>query len=140
MIVNWPQGVGRVVMSSEAAGSATALTLYKGHHTWLRSWLARRLGCAWDAADLAQDTFTRVLSRKDLHGIRQPRAFLTTVAHGRMVNHLRRKEIERAHLEELAALPAALAPDPAQHALIVEALAAIYRLLDGLPAAVREAF
>ena len=33
-------------------------TLYEGHHGWLRNWLRKRLGNSFDAADLAQDTFT----------------------------------------------------------------------------------
>ncbi|MDU5679729.1 sigma factor, partial [Pseudomonas aeruginosa] len=31
--------------------------LYQDHHGWLQGWLRRRLGCAENAADLAQDTF-----------------------------------------------------------------------------------
>ncbi|WP_049298462.1 sigma factor, partial [Pseudomonas aeruginosa] len=33
--------------------------LYQDHHGWLQGWLRRRLGCAENAADLAQDTFAR---------------------------------------------------------------------------------
>ena len=36
-------------------------TLYAGHHGWLQGWLRSRLGNAFDAADLAQDTFVRIL-------------------------------------------------------------------------------
>ncbi|WZB75780.1 sigma factor [Achromobacter insuavis] len=39
-------------------------TLYAEHHGWLRSWLRRKLGCPEQAADLAQDTFLRVLTSK----------------------------------------------------------------------------
>ena len=35
--------------------------LYKGYHGWLLSWLRRRLDCPHNAADMAQDTFTRLL-------------------------------------------------------------------------------
>ena len=36
--------------------------LYNDHHHWLTGWLRRKLGCPDNAADLAQDTFIRVLS------------------------------------------------------------------------------
>ena len=35
--------------------------LYSEHHGWLQNWLRGKLGCAADAADLAQDTFLRIL-------------------------------------------------------------------------------
>ncbi|WP_049019952.1 sigma factor, partial [Burkholderia cenocepacia] len=36
--------------------------LYADHHAWLRGWLSRKLGCAHRAADLAHDTFVRLLA------------------------------------------------------------------------------
>ncbi|WP_350649943.1 sigma factor, partial [Pseudomonas sp. HY13-MNA-CIBAN-0226] len=38
--------------------------LYNDHHHWLTGWLRRKLGCPDNAADLAQDTFIRVLSAR----------------------------------------------------------------------------
>ncbi len=35
---------------------------YRAHHGWLAHWLQRRLGNAAEAADLMQDTFTRLLA------------------------------------------------------------------------------
>lgn len=59
-------------------------TLYSHHHGWLQAWLRRRLGCADDAADLAQDTFMRLLGRPVQalapEALREPRAYLTTLA------------------------------------------------------------
>ena len=47
--------------------------LYSDHHGWLVGWLRRRLGNPCDAADLAQDTFVRVLGKpQSLHGGREP--------------------------------------------------------------------
>ncbi|WP_439645857.1 sigma factor [Methylobacillus glycogenes] len=37
-------------------------SLYSNHHGWLYGWLKRKLGDAGDAADLAQDTFVRILT------------------------------------------------------------------------------
>ena len=57
-----------------------------------------------------------------------------------MVNHLRRKDLERAYLETLASLPASSAPSPEARALALEALLEIDVMLDALPIAVRRAF
>lgn len=54
--------------------------LYADHHSWLHGWLRRRLGNAYDASDLAHDTFLRILTKDVLPPIREPRAFLTTIA------------------------------------------------------------
>lgn len=115
-------------------------TLYRDHHGWLQGWLRKRLGCAFDAADLVHDTYLRILARRDAEAIREPRSYLTTIAHGLMVNHLRRKDLERAYLDTLAHLPETLMPSPEERALALEALQQIDMLLDGLPVAVRRAF
>lgn len=54
--------------------------LYQSNHAWLYGWLRRRLGCADNAADLAQDTFARILASRRVLDAREPRAYLTTVA------------------------------------------------------------
>lgn len=101
--------------------------------------MLRKLGCRADAADLTQDTFLRVLANPP-PTLREPRAFLGTIAHGLMVNHLRRRDLERACLDALALLPDHLAPSPEERALFLEALYAVDAALDGLPAPVRRAF
>jgi len=114
--------------------------LYGSHHGWLVGWLRRKLGCAHSAADLAQDTFVRVLLRPERLPVREPRAFLATVAHGLVVDLLRRRDLERAYLAELAAWPEAVQPSAEDVALAVEALRAIDRLLDGLSPKARAAY
>ena len=47
--------------SADLAHAAALHTLYSDHHHWLTGWLRRRLGCPQNAADLAQDTFVKVL-------------------------------------------------------------------------------
>ncbi len=39
-------------------------SLFTKHHAWLQSWLVRKMGNSFDAADLAQDVFMRVLTRQ----------------------------------------------------------------------------
>ena len=115
--------------------------LYGDHHGWLLGWLRRKLGNACDAADLAQDTFARVLGRpRELDQVREPRAWLTTIAHGLVVDHVRRRTLERACLDAIAGLPEAQAPSPETRLLLVEALMRIDAMLDGLAPKARSAF
>jgi RNA polymerase sigma-70 factor (ECF subfamily) len=114
--------------------------LYSQHHSWLQRWLRVKLGNASDADDLAQDTFTRILGRADLGALQEPRAFLTTVAKGVLVNWYQRQALERAYLEALATLPEPTAISPEQRMLILETLHDIDAILDALPPKVRQAF
>lgn len=127
-------------MSTAATCRAAIGSLYREHHGWLHGWLRRRLNCNQQAADLAQDTFLRLLAKDEMVDLREPRAYLTTIAHGLVVNHWRRKALEQAYLEELASRPEAFAPSPEERALAIEALVEIARVLDGLPPRVREIF
>lgn len=113
--------------------------LYQEHSGWLKGWLQRRLNCSSDAADLVQDTFIKVLGR-NLDGVREPRAFLRTIAHGLMVDKVRRKELERAYLSTLQQLPEAMAPSPELTCSILESLYELDRLLATLPSKARQAF
>lgn len=113
--------------------------LYIEHHGWLQGWLQTRLNNRADAADLAQDTFLRLLQRR-IGELAEPRAYLRTVARGLVIDLWRRRDIERAWLETIAQLPEQQAPSPETGLLIIESLIAIDSLLDELPEAVREAF
>ncbi|MCK9815496.1 sigma-70 family RNA polymerase sigma factor [Pseudomonas sp. MAFF 302046] len=115
-------------------------SLYEDHHSWLCGWLRKKLGCVDNAADLAQDTFVRVLSkRKDIE-LREPRAYLSTIARSLMIDLFRRRDLEQAYLETLAALPEPTAISPETRALIIETLMEIDTLLDGLGTRTREVF
>lgn len=114
--------------------------LYSNHHGWLYGWLRKKLGCSHRAADLAHDTFVRLLTREEPVAIQEPRAFLTTVAQRVLANHWRREQIERAYLDVLARVPEALVPSPEEHAILLKTLVEIDCLLDGLPALAKRAF
>ncbi|WP_409275552.1 sigma-70 family RNA polymerase sigma factor [Pseudomonas sp. KCJK9111] len=114
--------------------------LYSAHHGWLHTWLRHRLGNAADAADVAQDTFMRLLQRREHLQIQQPRAFLRTVARGLIIDHWRREELHKAYLEALALVPEAHTPDVETRELLLELLERIAKMLDGLKPKVRTAF
>ena len=52
----------------------------------------RRILTIDNAADLAQDTFVRLLQRREQLQLNAPRAFLRTVARGLVIDHWRREE------------------------------------------------
>jgi len=103
-----------------SALSSTVEGLYHAHHNWLTSWLRRRLGCPQSAADLAQDTYLRLLQARETPQLIEPRAFLATVAKRVLCNHFRRQELERAYLQALAQIPEEVAPSEEQKAIIFE--------------------
>ncbi|EPF75636.1 sigma-70 family RNA polymerase sigma factor [Acinetobacter rudis] len=104
--------------------------LYQGHHTWLYQWFKRRLNNSEDAADLAQDTFLRIMKRQEALHFEQPRAILTTVAKGILFNWYKRQEIEKAYLEALENRPEEYERSPEHVVEAVEALFLISELLD----------
>lgn len=117
--------------------------LYRQESTWLISWLLKRIESRELAADITQDTFERLIKRKRLHQIatiREPRAYLTTIAHGLLADHWRRRTIEKAWLETASSLPHEEIPSPEVQHIILETLTEIDQMLDGLKPAVRKAF
>lgn len=127
---------------SDQPFSLTVKTLYGDHHGWLQGWLRRKLGNASDAADLAHDTFLRLMVARSLP--RQlgdePRALLTHIAKGLVIDHWRRQAVETAYLEAIAHLPEPAAPSPETRLLIIEALTRIDAMLTSLPPRTRQVF
>ncbi|ROR18443.1 RNA polymerase sigma-70 factor (ECF subfamily) [Comamonas sp. BIGb0124] len=115
---------------------------YVDHHRWLQGWLRRRMGNAFDAADIAHDTYERLLGKPngELGDVREPRAFLTQIAKSLAANAFRRRCVEEAFLESLAHVPEDLAVSPEQQAIVLQALIELDRHLEALPAPVRQAF
>ncbi|SAL23645.1 RNA polymerase sigma factor [Caballeronia sordidicola] len=117
--------------------------LYRDHHGWLQSWLRKKLGNSSDAADLAHDTFLRILSAWGSHDereLREPRAYVTTVAGRVLINHYRRLSLERAYLAALAAMPQALSPSAEDRAIVLETLHEIDAMLERMSPSTRTAF
>lgn len=118
---------------------------YRSHYGGLFNWLQYKLGNASHAADLAHDTFVRMLARGPagnaaLVDVREPRTYLRTIAQGLVIDHWRREALERAYLEALALQPEAYSPSAEERAIILDSLERIARLVDALKPKVRTAF
>lgn len=115
-------------------------TLYDEHHRWLSTWLGHKLSCRNLGAELAQDTFLRLLTARLPQDLREPRAYLTAIAKGLMVSHLRRRKLENAYLEALTTQPEAVQPSPEDRLAVLETLTEIDSILDRLPDKARQVF
>jgi len=116
-------------------------SLYSDHHGWLYQWLRRRLGNTFDAADLAQDAFLRLLTKpREFDSFEGARAYLSVVAKGLCVDLWRHREIEQAWLETLAVQPETQAPSSEHCAMIMQALCEIDVMLSQLSAKAANAF
>ncbi|MEH0832987.1 sigma-70 family RNA polymerase sigma factor [Pectobacterium cacticida] len=129
-------------MSDRAAitASFTLESLYGAHHCWLKNWLTHKLQSAFDADDIAQDTFLRVMGSDTLSTIHDPRSFLCTIAKRVMVDLFRRNALEKAYFEMLTLMPEALASSPEERESQLETLQLIDNMLDGLNNKTRQAF
>lgn len=132
--------LSRLPVSTLSPAADVFSALYASHHGWLYNWLWRKLGCRDGAADLAQDTFVRMLAAQSADSLREPRAYLSTVANGLLVNHWRRLTLERTFLAALASRPELTVPSPEERALVVETLCRIDAMLDTLSPRARQAF
>jgi RNA polymerase sigma factor (sigma-70 family) len=117
--------------------------LYQAHHGWLQGWLRRRLGDAADAADLAHDAFLRLIVKPAAMSFAsegEARAYLRTMAQGMCIDLWRRRQVEQAWLDTLAAQPEPFEPSPEYRAIIIESLMEIGALMARLAEKVRTAF
>lgn len=121
--------------------SSALRLLYEDNHDWLCQWLRRRLDGGEEALDLAHDTFLRLLRKPDeMPGIKEPRAFLTTIARGLLNDHWRRRSLEKAWLEAAASLPPEAAVSPEALLSMQQELQQLDAMLAGLAPKAREVF
>lgn len=117
--------------------------LYSEHHGWLLSWLRKKLGCGHHAADVAQDTFMRILSAPQaLFGMSTPRAYLVTTARHLMADRAKRDAIEQAYLAELTLWCEndQFAITPEESAVALQTLMLLGQALENLSERARQAF
>ncbi|QIL80546.1 sigma-70 family RNA polymerase sigma factor [Diaphorobacter sp. HDW4A] len=129
--------------TAPSSSHAEIAALYVDHHNWLMGWLRRRLGSAAEAADLAHDTFVRLLTGKtnrSFGSAGEARAYLRTTAQNLCINLWHRQEIERVWLDILAATPQASYPSAERQAMVLQALDEIGRMLQSLSPKAARAF
>lgn len=126
---------------ASALGNPDLLTqIFTKDYRWLADRLRYRLGCQFNAEDVASESFLQLSTMPALDHVREPRAMLTTIANRVMYDLSRRRALEKAYLEALALSPERVHPSPEEQHLVFESLIAIDKALDGLPAKARTAF
>lgn len=128
------------MLAKELIGNQAVESLYTDHHHWLKSWLRRQLYCSERAADLAHDTFVRVISARNASQIVEPRVYLATIARRVMVDYFRRATLERAYLDALATMPEPIHISVEERAVMIETLCEIDAMLDALGEKTRQVF
>ncbi len=131
-------------MPAQSAGDTTAVAVaYQEHHAWLLGLLRRQLGVGQqaDAWDLVQDTFERLMRQSYLEKASSwNRSYLATVAKRLLIDRHRRRALETAYLEALAAQPEPVAPSAEMLAQVAQQLLAVCKVLDRMPARMRRVF
>jgi RNA polymerase sigma factor (sigma-70 family) len=117
--------------------------LFREHGSALEAFLYRRTGSHADAIELAQETYLRMLQIKDLDAIRNPKAYMFSVAANLATEHGVRQGRTRAALDiSDPLLEAELSHDPSfadqiDHA---DSTARVREVLAELPPKCRAAF
>jgi len=114
--------------------------LFVTNYSWLCSRVRAKVGCAASAEDIAAETFVRVLTMRDPGSVREPRAFLSTIARHLIYDVWRQRDLENAYLKSLADLPEQFQPSPEEHLIMIEAVVSLDKMLDGLPGRGKAAF
>lgn len=117
-------------------------TLYSDHFGWLRSWLCKRQRCWHNAEDVAQDTFLKLYGNSVPElTLREPRAYLLTIAKRLLVDRARREKLEVAYLEALHLhYRETHAESPEQAYFMLRLLEQLAEVLESLAEKARQAF
>ncbi|MCL7714083.1 RNA polymerase sigma factor [Stenotrophomonas mori] len=108
----------------------------------LRDWLHRRLPVHQDVDDVVQEAYAILAAMEDVSHVRQPRAYLYSVAQSVVLQQLRRAQVVSieavAEIERVATSGDEACPE--RTASSRQELARIGSLINGLPDKCREAF
>src|SRR5260221_58488 len=114
-------------------------TLYARHKGGLFRYVLRGVKLGAVAEELYQEIWIRVIEARERYAPSARFAtWLYTIAHNRLVDHWRQKELIAVSPDEET--PASAAADPARQAEARQALARFAKALEDLPRAQREAF
>lgn len=113
---------------------------FRRSYGWLTASVHRLVGSRNDAEDLAASAFTELAGMQDVSQIHQPRALLTTIARRLTYEFWRRRDLERAYLEQLALAPECCDASPEEICEAIDELLRIDAALQGISAKAREAF
>ena len=113
--------------------------LYVDHHHWLYRWLSQKLGCIHNAADIAHDTYMRILVTGKVPQAEQSRRYLTQIAKGKVIDHWRRQDVEQAYLAAIANVPETHVPSLESQAIVIDTLMELDALLHQVPEKPRQA-
>lgn len=114
--------------------------LYREHHSWLWQWIKSRLDCDDQARDLTQETFVKLLVQNRAEDLRAPKAYLSSIARGLLIDVFRRRSVEKAYLDALSLQPEQHAISPELQHSILETLMEIDQLLDSMSERGRQIF
>ncbi|AOM40946.1 sigma-70 family RNA polymerase sigma factor [Xenorhabdus hominickii] len=128
------------VQKSTFGHSEITQKLYSNHHHWLCNWIRQNSAFPNYAEDLTHDIFIKLMQSSDIESIRQPRAFLITIARRTLANYWRRKKIEDSYLDYVSAIPQISSNSSEYRLVLLEQLERIDKTLDELPVKVRQTF
>lgn len=112
------------------------------HEQALRAWLgARRVACL-EVDDIVQEAYAVLVSLDDVAHVRNPRAYLFTVAQSVILQHVRRARV--ISIETMSEIDRLQMPceesSPDRHVIAHQELRRIGELIAALPAKCRQAF
>lgn len=115
--------------------------LYLDHVGEIRRYIGRRIACRETAADLAQETFVRLLCCERTPEPGKRRAYLFRIAEHLTIDHFRRHANQGScvSLDDCTELPCP-APAPERHAIARQQLRRLQAAIDELPPRCREVF
>lgn len=122
------------------SGSDPLTNLYDENHPWLYTWLCRKLGNQFDAADIAQETFINLIQKQHTYSLHQPRALLTTIAKNIMHNLWHKAQIRQAYHDVLMQSEIAYSPSPEEELIAIQVLLELNQFITSLKPREREIF
>jgi RNA polymerase sigma-70 factor (ECF subfamily) len=136
------EATDEALMGAYRDGDTAAFdALYARHRAPLYRFVLRGVKSRGLAEELYQDIWMRVVeARLRYSPTARFTTWLYTIAHNRLVDHWRRKELAAVEPEEAEQVPAGAEADPAGRAEGRQALARLAQAIEALPRAQREAF